>query len=165
MVSQPLAQLGVGLARPLTGPCIRPGAAPSTRSRQCQRLGRPRRRLAARSEQRDGATLTEAAPRAPASTTVLSRKQEGASTDLAVILPRLRKVGCSFIHRCRRAPPCCRFCERVCLPLLLDPLHSAPAVQLALPYWTESDDRNSARWKLAGVVALTLGTTGVRCGF
>ncbi|EFN54030.1 hypothetical protein CHLNCDRAFT_31925, partial [Chlorella variabilis] len=123
MVSQPLAQLGVGLARPLTGPCIRPGAAPSTRSRQCQRLGRPRRRLAARSEQRDGATLTEAAPRAPASTTVLSRKQEGASTDLAVILPRLRK--------------------------------------LALPYWTESDDRNSARWKLAGVVALTLGTTGV----
>lgn len=33
--------------------------------------------------------------------------------------------------------------------------------QLALPYWTESDERVSARWKLAGVFALTLGTTGV----
>lgn len=32
-----------------------------------------------------------------------------------------------------------------------------------LPYWTESDERSSARWKLAGVFALTLGTTGVRC--
>lgn len=37
-------------------------------------------------------------------------------------------------------------------------------LQLALPYWTESDERVSARWKLAGVFALTLGTTGVRCG-
>jgi hypothetical protein len=37
-------------------------------------------------------------------------------------------------------------------------------MQLALPYWMESEERNSARWKLAGVVALTLGTTGVRCG-
>lgn len=35
-------------------------------------------------------------------------------------------------------------------------------LQLALPYWLESDERVSARWKLAGVVALTLGTTGVR---
>lgn len=28
----------------------------------------------------------------------------------------------------------------------------------------ESEERVSARWKLAGVFALTLGTTGVRCG-
>jgi hypothetical protein len=36
-------------------------------------------------------------------------------------------------------------------------------LQLVLPYWMESEDRSSARWKLAGVFALTLGTTGVRC--
>lgn len=32
-------------------------------------------------------------------------------------------------------------------------------VQLVLPYWTEEP---SARWRLAGVVGLTLATTGVR---
>lgn len=37
-----------------------------------------------------------------------------------------------------------------------------PPLQLALPYWMESEERMSARWKLAGVFALTLGTTGVR---
>jgi hypothetical protein len=31
--------------------------------------------------------------------------------------------------------------------------------QLVLPYWTEEP---SARWRLAGVVGLTLATTGVR---
>jgi hypothetical protein len=30
-----------------------------------------------------------------------------------------------------------------------------------LPYWTESDVKTAARWKLAGVFALTLGTTGI----
>jgi ABC-type uncharacterized transport system fused permease/ATPase subunit len=34
--------------------------------------------------------------------------------------------------------------------------------QLALPYWTESGEEHvKARWRLAGVLALTLGTTGV----
>lgn len=37
-----------------------------------------------------------------------------------------------------------------------------PPPQLLWPYWTESDERVKARWKLAGVFALTLGTTGVR---
>jgi hypothetical protein len=32
-----------------------------------------------------------------------------------------------------------------------------------MPYWLEDDSNKSAKAKLAGVVALTLGTTGVRC--
>lgn len=32
---------------------------------------------------------------------------------------------------------------------------------LATPYWTEGPQAASARWNLAGVLALTLGTTGV----
>jgi len=35
--------------------------------------------------------------------------------------------------------------------------------QLSMPYWLEDDSNKSAKVKLAGVVALTLGTTGVRC--
>lgn len=34
--------------------------------------------------------------------------------------------------------------------------------QLVLPYWTISEKAREARWRLAGVVALTLATTGVR---
>jgi hypothetical protein len=41
------------------------------------------------------------------------------------------------------------------------PTHKNTRAQLALPYWQEN---TSARWKLAGVVGLTLATTGVRCG-
>lgn len=33
--------------------------------------------------------------------------------------------------------------------------------QLAKPYWTDPETGSSARWKLATVVGLTLGTTGV----
>lgn len=32
-----------------------------------------------------------------------------------------------------------------------------------MPYWLEDDSNKSAKVKLAGVVALTLGTTAVRC--
>jgi len=32
--------------------------------------------------------------------------------------------------------------------------------QLALPYWRETPE---ARWRLAGVIGLTLAGTGVRC--
>lgn len=35
-------------------------------------------------------------------------------------------------------------------------------LQLGLPYWKSEDAGGKARWKLAGVFALTLGTTGVR---
>lgn len=35
-------------------------------------------------------------------------------------------------------------------------------IQLALPYWREEP---AARWKLAGVVALTVATTGVSVAF
>lgn len=35
-------------------------------------------------------------------------------------------------------------------------------VQLGLPYWSAEGEGGKARWKLAGVLALTLGTTGVR---
>jgi ABC-type uncharacterized transport system fused permease/ATPase subunit len=36
-------------------------------------------------------------------------------------------------------------------------------MQLTMPYWQDTETNNGARMKLAGVVALTLGTTGVRC--
>ena len=35
--------------------------------------------------------------------------------------------------------------------------------QLTMPYWLDSEAGGRARWRLATVVALTLGTTGVRC--
>ncbi|KAK9820926.1 hypothetical protein WJX74_009117 [Apatococcus lobatus] len=37
--------------------------------------------------------------------------------------------------------------------------------QLAVPYWKDSEVASQARWRLAGVVALTLGTTGVSVMF
>ena len=50
---------------------------------------------------------------------------------------------------------------------LTAPLRSRPQtdvlLQLTMPYWLEDDSNKSAKVKLAGVVALTLGTTGVRC--
>ena len=36
---------------------------------------------------------------------------------------------------------------------------------LSTPYWTEGEQASSARWRLAGVLALTLGTTGVSVMF
>jgi ABC-type uncharacterized transport system fused permease/ATPase subunit len=36
---------------------------------------------------------------------------------------------------------------------------------LATPYWTEGNQAAAARWRLAGVLALTLGTTGVSVAF
>lgn len=36
---------------------------------------------------------------------------------------------------------------------------------MALPYWTTSEHAVEARWKLAGVVGLTLATTGVSVMF
>ena len=38
---------------------------------------------------------------------------------------------------------------------------TTPTSQLAKPYWTDPETGSSARWKLATVVGLTLGTTGV----
>jgi hypothetical protein len=35
-------------------------------------------------------------------------------------------------------------------------------MQLGGPYWSDPEEGSKARWQLAGVVALTLGTTGVR---
>lgn len=35
---------------------------------------------------------------------------------------------------------------------------------MAAPYWS-SDDKIEARWRLATVFALTLGTTGISVGF
>ncbi|PRW39262.1 ABC transporter D family member chloroplastic isoform A [Chlorella sorokiniana] len=116
------AALATGQCRPLP-PALRPGRPSLARARRPVRLPLAPRSQQGRQEGPSSAALTEAAPRAPAAPTVLSRKQEGASTDLSVILPRLKK--------------------------------------LVLPYWMESEERVSARWKLAGVFALTLGTTGV----
>ena len=38
----------------------------------------------------------------------------------------------------------------------------SPYTQLAAPYWSDPAVANKARWRLAAVVGLTLGTTGVR---
>ena len=110
-----------------------------------------------------------AAPPAPVSPQPLAAPlKEGPSTDFAVILARLKTVGAPGV-----LPEACALRAGVrgrggwCAPLLrLPPRPHAPSrpPQLALPYWTESDERVSARWKLAGVFALTLGTTGVRWG-
>lgn len=35
-------------------------------------------------------------------------------------------------------------------------------MQLGMPYWGPDGGGAKAKWKLAGVLALTLGTTGVR---
>jgi hypothetical protein len=120
-------------------------------------------RLAVRSQQKESPTLTEAAPRAPSAGTVISRKREGASTDLDVLLPRLQKVG-SMLHMLAVAQPNSLGYDQHHLPTvtILPTCCRMHTVQLVLPYWTDSEERNSARWKLAGVFALTLGTTGVR---
>lgn len=89
---QPLAQLGATGCQLRAGRAF--GARASSRPGVLRSKGSSRTHLAVRNEQqKEAATLTEAAPRAAISSTVLSRKQEGASTDLAVILPRLQKVG------------------------------------------------------------------------
>jgi hypothetical protein len=117
-------------------------------------------RPSARSQQKEGAVQTEAAPRAPGVSTVLSHKQEGASTDLAVILPRLKKVTAQS-QSCAMPSAAVASCSGnvSSLPARLLP---QPRPQLALPYWTDAEEGSSARWRLAAVLALTLGTTGVR---
>lgn len=118
------AALAMSQCRPLP-PALRPGRPCLARARRPVRLPLAPRSQQDRQEGPSGATLTEAAPRAPAGPTVLSRKQEGASTDLSVILPRLKKVRGSCVlregtgrpapdrtgwdiaaaSRCRHAPP------------------------------------------------------------
>jgi len=34
--------------------------------------------------------------------------------------------------------------------------------QIALPYWTDDEEKSGARWRLAGVLGMTLATTGIR---
>lgn len=48
------------------------------------------------------------------------------------------------------------------IPLNELSVHVLLPAQLAMPYWTDPVVGGSARWKLAGVVGLTLATTGVR---
>jgi hypothetical protein len=91
---------------------------------------------------------------------------QGPSTDLAVIYSRMFKVCAARLHE-RRAGQCGATCSGAPPPPPPPPPRGGaltaaapPAAQLALPYWQESAE---ARWKLAGVVGLTLATTGVRC--
>jgi hypothetical protein len=44
--------------------------------------------------------------------------------------------------------------------LIPAPVALSSAPQVAEPYWTDSDERRDAWLRLAGVVALSLGTTG-----
>ncbi|KAL4440466.1 hypothetical protein ABPG75_003467 [Micractinium tetrahymenae] len=122
MLAQLCAPASLGLAGPSKGlPRLH------ARPRRPDRCRLATRSQQAPAEQRESTTPAEAVPRSAAGRSVLTTKQEGASTDLAVILPRLK--------------------------------------ELVLPYWMESDEKNSARWRLAGVFALTLGTTGVSVVF
>jgi hypothetical protein len=34
--------------------------------------------------------------------------------------------------------------------------------RIALPYWTDDEQKSGARWRLAGVLGMTLATTGIR---
>lgn len=86
------AALAAGQCRPLP-PALRPGRPSLATVTRPVRLPLAPRSQQGRQEGPSSATLTEAAPRAPPAPTVVSRKQEGASTDLSVILPRLKKVG------------------------------------------------------------------------
>ena len=90
--------------------------------------------------------------------TAVELAEEGPSTDVAVIWGRLVKVGNRHIRR-----------RSMCNCILHDSSRwvsnalSACHLQLTMPYWQDTETNNGARMKLAGVVALTLGTTGVRC--
>ena len=76
--------------------------------------------------------------------------REGASTDLSIIWARLVKVSLQLPSK----PEC---------SVKLEMRSSGHAyVQLGVPYWQDPEEGKKARWALAGVVALTLGQTGVR---
>ena len=76
--------------------------------------------------------------------------REGASTDLSIIWARLVKVSLQ--------PPSKPECS-----IELRMRGSGYArLQLGVPYWQDPEEGKKARWALAGVVALTLGQTGVR---
>ena len=40
-----------------------------------------------------------------------------------------------------------------------------PCEEVATPFWVDKSSSNNARWLLAGVVGLTLGTTAISVGF
>ncbi len=90
---------------------------------------------------------TNGAQLVPAKRAAVSEK-EGPSTDFKVIWSRLWKV-------------CSNQSQRL-LKMHTQLIQVLMNLQLTLPYWTKSEDATKAKWKLAGVVLLTLGTTGVR---
>jgi hypothetical protein len=100
----------------------------------------------------------ESSSKATSSDTSTTKEIEGPSTDLSVIYERLQRVREGLVGmEGEVAPPCIGGPPHhdsrppsACLPA-----HT----QLVLPYWVEEP---SARWRLAGVVGLTLGTTAVR---
>ena len=74
---------------------------------------------------------------------------------MSVIWARLLKVSPMHWLAVAESPYCCS-----------PSLHMAFfTMQLGAPYWSDPEEGSKARWQLAGVVALTLGTTGVRCAF
>ena len=76
--------------------------------------------------------------------------REGASTDLSIIWARLVKVSPQLPSK----PECS-------MRLQMRSSRCA-SLQLGVPYWQDPVEGKKARWGLAGVVALTLGQTGVR---
>ena len=76
--------------------------------------------------------------------------REGASTDLSIIWARLVKVSLHLPSK----PECSTELQ------MRSSGHAR--LQLGVPYWQDPEEGKKARWALAGVVALTLGQTGVR---
>ena len=123
----------------LNRPCLSRSSVP--RLQRARKL--ERRACLVKAGSDNGAQLVQA------KRAVVSEK-EGPSTDFKVIWSRLWKVDklAALIQA---------------LTLSNTALaHLRSCLQLTLPYWTKSEDATKARWKLAGVVLLTLGTTGVR---
>ena len=98
----------------------------------------------------------------------------GPSSDIRVIWGRLLKVGrdqaaswptqyvCVCVCVCVGFAGCITG-TRLCVATWVSTYWAAPCWQLSMPYWLEDDSNKTAKAKLAGVVALTLGTTAVRC--
>lgn len=90
--STPLALSRAGL-HPSSGLCRLPARPWRPSRRPCAIRSQQAPTEQKESSSKDGrAAVAEAVPRSTAGRSVLSAKQEGASTDLAVILPRLKEV-------------------------------------------------------------------------
>jgi hypothetical protein len=161
-------------ARPSPRPLLLPQRVPGPHRQRAVRVGLAPPRAAddrgAAGAPGAGAADTAGAPPQPGAPPIAGvvggapRVPEGASTDLGVLYRRFLKVqgawGGSEVLRAGPAEPKAAERRHGAVGSAITLLHTPrPRRQLALPYWQETP---GARWKLAGVVGLTLAGTGVR---